>query len=102
MNNIGYINFEWNEHKAESNKIKHDVLFDDASTVFYDPYARIIDDPDHLITEDRFVIIGLSSKALVLTVCYCLRNNDETIRIISARKATKNESKQYWRYCHEE
>ena len=64
-------------------------------TVFYDEEALVIDDPEHSETEDRFIILGLSSKANLLVVCHCYRASDTVIRIISARKATKTESKYY-------
>ena len=93
--------FEWDPGKALTNQAKHGVSFEEAATVFGDPYARVIADPDHSIDESRFVILGLSMLARELVVCHCLRGeNDSTIRIISARKATKSEAKQYWRYVH--
>lgn len=61
----------------------------------------MIDDPGHSDIEERLIIMGLSRLLRVLVVCHCLRSNGETIRIISARKATKRESMQYWRYRHE-
>ena len=64
-------------------------------TVFADENARLIDDPDHSDEEDRFIMIGLSSKLKILTVVHCYRDNDNIIRIISARKSTKNEERQY-------
>ena len=72
-----------------------------ASSVFSDSYARIIDDPDHSDYEERFIILGMSRRARMLTVCHCYRQDDSVIRIISARKATKTEERAYWRYCHE-
>lgn len=89
------IAFEWDETKNIINKTKHGVSFEEAKTVFYDPSALVIDDPDHSESEDRFIILGLSAKTNLLVVCHCYRNNDESIRIISARKATKTESVQY-------
>jgi uncharacterized DUF497 family protein len=68
---------------------------EEAATVFSDPLARIIDDPDHSTDEDRFVLLGLSIESEVLVVCHCYRENDEIIRLISARKATKKEQKKY-------
>lgn len=70
------------------------ISFEEAQTVFEDFNARVIDDPDHSTTEDRFVILGLSAKTRLLVVCHCCRDN-EILRIISARKATKLESKTY-------
>lgn len=97
----GFIQFEWDDAKAESNRLKHGVSFEEASTVFYDPYALIIDDVEHSVKEERFILFGMSAKARTLTVCHCYRENDEKIRIISARKATKNESNEYWRRRNE-
>lgn len=93
----GYISFDWDSRKAKANERKHGVSFVEASTAFSDPYARIIDDPDHSDHEERFVIIGLSSSARVLTVCHCHRESGSIIRIISARRATRCEERQYWR-----
>lgn len=86
--------FAWDPRKARSNLEKHGVSFDEAQTVFYDDDARLIDDPDHSEDEARFIIIGLSGKLRILTVCHCYRD-DEVIRIISARKATSHETKHY-------
>lgn len=102
MDEDGYINFEWDAVKASTNERKHGVTFREAATVFSDPYARVIDDPDHSGQEQRFVIIGMSMGARTLTVCHCLRDEGTGIRSISARKATHTEEHQYWRYRHEE
>ena len=85
----------WDEDKNRENILKHKISFEEAQTVFYDPEGKIIADPDHSSEEDRFIILGLSKMLRLLVVCHCYRENDEIIRIISARKATKNESKQY-------
>nr|DAW47415.1 MAG TPA: ribonuclease toxin [Caudoviricetes sp.] len=90
-----HIHFEWDPKKDAINIRKHKVSFEEAKTVFYDDNARIIADPDHSETEDRFIILGLSQSLKLLVVCHCYRTQDEIIRIISARKATKNESKSY-------
>lgn len=87
--------FEWDENKNEINKVKHNISFEEAKTVFYDEYALVRDDPDHSEDENRFLILGFSSLANMLVVSHCYRTEDEIIRIISARKATKNEAKQY-------
>ena len=89
------IDFEWDPKKAEINRQKHGVTFEEAQSVFYDEDALCIPDPDHSEKEQRFILLGFSKKARVLIVCHCFRNNDSVIRIISARKATKNETKQY-------
>lgn len=89
------IEFEWDENKNSINKNKHKISFDEAKTVFYDDEAIIIDDPEHSEEEERFIILGLSKKANLLVVCHCCRASESIIRIISARKATKNETNQY-------
>ena len=90
-----HIRIEWDENKNIINKKKHKVGFDEAKTVFYDPAALIIHDPDHSKDEERFLIMGLSQTLKVLVVCHCYRENDEIIRIISARKADKDETRKY-------
>ena len=87
--------FEWDEKKAKANIDKHRISFEEASTVFYDEEALLRDDPNHSDDEDRFVLLGMSEMTNILIVCHCYRESDEIIRIISARKATKNETKQY-------
>jgi uncharacterized DUF497 family protein len=87
--------FEWEDRKSQANITKHKVSFDEAKTVFSDINARIIDDPDHSDDEDRFIIMGISQMLQVLVVCHCYRDSDTVIRIISARKATKNEVRDY-------
>lgn len=87
--------FEWDDNKNETNKKKHKISFEEAKTVFYDADALVIDDPEHSIEEERFIILGLSQKANLLVVCHCYRASETVIRIISARKATKNEARQY-------
>ena len=85
--------FEWDEKKASENVKKHGVSFEEAATVFGDPFSITIYDPLHSKDEDRFVILGLSNKNRLLVVVHTDRYNK--IRIISARKATKRERKQY-------
>ena len=85
----------WDEDKNQENIKKHKVSFEEAETVFYDPNGKFIDDPDHSDDEDRFIILGLSKMLRLLVVCHCYRENDEIIRIITARKATKKEAKYY-------
>ena len=87
--------FAWDQRKDAENKRKHHVSFNEAKTVFFDESARLIDDPDHSDDEERFVIIGFSSALRVLLVCHCYRQDDDVIRIISARKADKHEAGQY-------
>ncbi|EGR4184867.1 hypothetical protein VCSRO158_3492 [Vibrio cholerae] len=90
--------FEWDPNKAETNRRKHGVTFEEAQSVFYDEFARLIPDPDSSIGEERFIIMGLSEQYNTLVVCHCYRGQDEQIRIISARKAEKRERKQYEDY----
>lgn len=90
------LSFEWDENKNAINKKKHKVSFEEAQTVFYDEAALLIDDPEHSQEEERFIIMGLSQKANLLVVCHCYRASETVIRIISARKATKSESKYYY------
>jgi len=66
---------------------------DEAKTVFYDENARFIPDPDHSENEERFIIMGMSSNLHMLVVVHCYKENNEVIRIISARKVTRNEQK---------
>lgn len=89
------IRFEWNQNKNAMNIKKHKISFEEAETVFYDEEARIIDDPEHSEEEERFIILGFSKKANLLVVCHCYRASETIIRIISARRATKTETKQY-------
>jgi len=92
------LNFEWDENKNSINKKKHHISFEEARTVFYDEDALLIEDPEHSETEERFIILGNSLSANLLVVCHCYRQSETVIRIISARKATKNESRQYYDY----
>lgn len=92
---IDELHFEWDENKNRINKRKHKVSFEEAKSVFEDVEALIIDDPEHSEQEERFIIMGFSSKARLLVVCHCYRANETVIRIISARKATERESMQY-------
>ena len=89
--------FEWDAEKASINQKKHGVTFEEAQTVFADYDALRIFDPDHSEDEDRFILLGMSAVLRILVVCHCYRENDEKIRIISARKATKKESAAYER-----
>ena len=89
------IKFEWDTTKAASNQKKHDVSFDEAKSVFYDESAVQFYDDAHSGAEHRFLMLGVSSESRMLLVCHCERESGNTIRIISARKATKNECKHY-------
>ena len=81
------LNFEWDRRKDAENRKKHGISFDEN--------ARFMADPDHSDEEDRFVLLGLSSQLRLLVVCHCYREEPETIRIISARKADRSERSKY-------
>lgn len=89
------INFTWDEKKNEINKKKHGLSFEEAREVFGDENAILFDDPDHSIEEERFLIIGAIRSKKICIVSHCYRDNDNVIRLISARIATKNEKKIY-------
>lgn len=89
---MGYI-FEWDPAKAESNWRKHGVTFDEASTVFGDPLSVLMPDPDHSLGEQRFVLLGTSSRPRLLVVAFVERK--QRTRLISARKATRGERTRY-------
>ena len=89
------LRFEWDPRKAIANRRKHGVSFEDAQSVFADERARLIDDPDHSEEEDRFVLLGLSNSLRLLVVAHCYRAQGNVIRIISARKATREEQADY-------
>jgi uncharacterized DUF497 family protein len=87
------LKFEWNRKKAASNLSRHGVSFEEALTVFSDPLARIFDDEDHSVDEQREIIIGHSAKDRLLIVCFTAQR--ESVRIFSARTATRKERKDY-------
>lgn len=87
--------FEWNPAKAVSNLKKHGVSFEEAQSVFYDEFAIQFYDEPHSSDEASFLMLGMSSRAHLLLVCHCERDSGSVIRIISARKATKQERSFY-------
>lgn len=93
------LDFTWDATKAAVNRAKHGVSFEEAKTVFFDESARLIADPDHSVEEDRFVLLGLSARLRVLLVCHVYRRGS-TIRIISARKANREEQREYEGFKH--
>ena len=93
------LTFEWDENKSASNLRKHRVSFVEAQTVFSDELGRLMPDPDHSQGEERFILMGVSTKNRILVICHCEITSD-IIRIISARKAEKFEIKQYEDYGH--
>ena len=88
------LQFEWDELKARSNERKHGVTFDEAKTVFGDPASIFVYDGDHSWAEDRFIIIGMSERERLLMVVYVERT-ELTVRLISARNATRRERRDY-------
>ena len=90
--------FTWDQAKAAENLRGHGVSFEEASTAFVDENARLKHDPDHSQREDRFILLGFSGRLRLLIVSHAYRQNDELIRIISARKATPREREQYGSY----
>ena len=90
-----YLSFEWDKNKNKINEEKHGVSFDEAKSVFYDENAIEFYDNNHSDEEDRFLLIGRSIHLRIILVCHCFREKESKIRIISARKATKNEQKYY-------
>jgi uncharacterized DUF497 family protein len=90
-----FLKFEWDENKNIINIQNHNVSFEEAMTVFKDTKAVLRYDESHSETEDRFNIIGMSQLSNFLIVCHCCRESDTIIRIISARKPTKTESRIY-------
>lgn len=87
--------FEWDDDKNEENADKHGIWFEEAKTIWADPYAQEAFDPDHSEDEDRYVRMGVSSLQKTLLVVFCEREEGHKIRIISARPATARERKQY-------
>jgi uncharacterized protein len=87
------VNFEWDPHKASRNLQKHGVSFHEGATVFGDPLAITYTDPDHSVSEQRFITIGSSNSNRILVVAHTDRGDN--IRIISARKAKSRERKHY-------
>ena len=89
------IKFEWDQGKSRSNQRKHGISFEEAKSVFYDEYAIQFYDEENSEAEDRFLMVGLSQESRILLVCHCERDDGQSIRIISARKATDSERKYY-------
>ncbi len=91
------LHFEWDPTKDAANQAKHGVAFEEAATVFEDEGALLIDDPEHSGEEERFILLGLSSRIKVLVVVHCYIDENDVIRIISAREATQKERQAYSR-----
>ena len=86
--------YEWDSVKAAGNQRKHGVSFDEASSVFLDPFALSFDDPDHSLSERRFITIGMTSNRRLVFVAH-VDKDDDRIRIISARETTRRETYEY-------
>jgi len=89
------LRFDWDEQKARENQRKHGVSFVEARSVFFDPQAVEFFDEEHEQGEERFLLLGVSARLRILIVCHCLREQGNVIRIISARKATIDEQREY-------
>ena len=87
--------FVWDLEKAEINRKKHGVTFEEARTAFFDALSQIYDDEEHSDNEERFILIGESENTRLLVVCHCYRESDTVTRIISARKAESVERRKY-------
>ncbi len=92
------LRFEWDKKNAKANVRKHGISFEEARTAFYDENAIQFYDPDHSEDEDRFILLGLSFVPQVLVVCHCFRESETIVRIISARRADKDEEEEYWKH----
>ena len=94
------LRIEWDEAKNRTNRRKHGVSFEEAETVLYDDWAILIEDDDPDEPEERFLLLGMSAGLRTLVVCHCYRQDDEVIRIVSARRANREERRDYesrWR-----
>jgi uncharacterized protein len=91
--------YEWDAAKAAANERKHGVSFDEARTVFLDPFAETFDDPDHSFEERRFITLGMSVEQRLLFVAHADRGEDR-VRIMSARPATRGEIHAYKERSH--
>lgn len=94
---IGAVEFEWDAAKNSENIRKHGISFHEAADAFRDERAALYFDAAHSDDEDRYFLIGMSEKLRILVVCHCYRRDAASVRIISARKATAHEKKEYER-----
>lgn len=90
--------FVWDRTKEKANIKKHGVSFEEARTKFYDENAMVFHNPDYSETEDRFILLCTYYKLNTLIVCLCFRDKETVVRIASAMKADKDESKEYRKY----
>ena len=91
------LKFTWDPLKAQRNIQAHSIRFEEARSVFLDENGILISDPEHSFSEDRFLLIGMSSRSRLLVVVHCYRESETVIRLISARKATNQEATTYTR-----
>jgi uncharacterized DUF497 family protein len=94
------LRFDWDPKKYRENQRDHKVSFEEAKTAFADEHGLLMADPDHSEDEDRFLLLGLSANLRLLVVCHTYREDEEVIRLISARTADRSERTQYskrWR-----
>jgi len=89
------LRFERDDRKNAQNRRKHGISFEEAQTVFFDEQALLIADPDHSKQEEQFILLGLSSVLRTLVVCHCYRQEGDVIRLISARRADRQEREKY-------
>ena len=89
------LRFEWDRRKADVNARKHGVTFEQAQTAFFDEHGLIISDPEHSAAEERFILLGATTASKLVVVCHCYRDDEDVIRLISARKATRAERANY-------
>lgn len=92
---VDEIRFAWDLRKASANQRRHRVSFTEAQTVFSDDNGLLLDDPGHSDDEPRYVLLGLSERFRILVVSHTVRDRGQTLRIISARKASQREREQY-------
>ena len=93
------LRFAWDDRKNQANRRKHGVSFEEDQTAFHDENAKVYYDPDHSAVEDRFSLLGLTLRVVV--VCHCHREEESIVRIISARNANRRERNDYWRESDE-
>ena len=89
------LRFEWDPSKDRANIKKHGVSFTEASSIFHDPTTLVASDMEHSRDESRFIAVGFSVLHRLLLVAHCYRAGDEVIRVISARKTTPRERRQF-------
>lgn len=92
---MGELRFVWDRAKAAANLRKHGVSFDEAESVFADDNGLLLSDPGHSELEDRYLLLGLGTRLRILNVAHTVIDDGDTIRLISARKATRREQRQY-------